>query len=157
MNWSDWGLLADRQRPGALIVHLGLGLTAPAVVQSRAGFQAGANPHDERLFGLDAMDGKSRPQLPPPFPGEDAGMAHVFAAAIASTGPKREAQFEGLAVAPDVLDAQGIILVGTSFGASVLSEQVNPGSADTGLKGRVFNHERGAPSAAKHAPQRNVS
>jgi hypothetical protein len=33
MNWSDGGLLADRQRPGALIVHLGL--VALAVVQSR--------------------------------------------------------------------------------------------------------------------------
>jgi hypothetical protein len=93
------------------------------------------------------MDGKSRPQLPPPFLGEGAGMAHVFAAAIRSTGAKREAQFERLAVASDVLDAQGVILVGTSFGASVPSEQVNPSSIDAGLKGRVFVHESGADSA----------
>src|SRR5882757_5752554 len=65
------------------------------------------------------MDGESRAQLPPPFLGEDAGMAHVFAAAIHSAGAKRDAQFELLAVTLDVLDAQGIILVGTSFGASV--------------------------------------
>jgi hypothetical protein len=142
MNWSDEGLLADRQRPGALIVHLGHGLIVPAVVQSRACFQPSANPHDERLLRLDAMDGKSRPQLPPPLFGEDAGMAHVFAATIRSTGAKREAQFERLAVALDVLDAQGIILVGTSFGASVPSEQVNPGSANASLKGRVFVHEK---------------
>jgi hypothetical protein len=83
------------------------------------------------------MDGKSRPQLPPPFLGEGAGMAHVFAAAIRSTGAKREAQFERLAVALDVLDAQGIILVGTSFGVLVPSEQVNPSSTDAGLKGRA--------------------
>ena len=63
------------------------------------------------------MDSKSRPQLPPPFLGEGAGMAHVFAAAIRSTGAKRDAQVESLAVASDVLEAQGIILVGTSFGA----------------------------------------
>jgi len=36
MNWSDGGLLADRQRPGSVIVHLGL--IALAVVQSRACF-----------------------------------------------------------------------------------------------------------------------
>jgi hypothetical protein len=42
------------------------------------------------------MDGKSRPQLRPPFLGEGAGMAHVLAAAIRSTGAKREAQFERL-------------------------------------------------------------
>ena len=93
------------------------------------------------------MDSKSRPQLPPPFLGEGAGMAHGFAAAIRSTGTKRDAQFECLAVASDVLDAQGIILVGTSFGASVPSEQINPGSTDAGLKGRVFVHETGADSA----------
>jgi hypothetical protein len=137
-------LLADRQRPGALIAHLGHGLIALAVVQSRACFEPSANPHDERLSGLDAMDGKSRPQLPPPFLGEDAGMAHVFAATIRSTGAKREAQFERLATALDVLDAQGIILVGTSFGASVPSEQVNPGGADAGLEGRVFVHGKAA-------------
>ena len=93
------------------------------------------------------MDGKSRPQLPPPFLGEGAGMAHVFAAAIRSTGAKREAQFERLAVALDVLDAQGIILVGTSFGVLVPSEQVNPSSTDAGLKGRVFVHEKVAIAA----------
>jgi hypothetical protein len=38
MNWNYGGLLVDRQRLGALIVHLGLGLTALAVVQSRACF-----------------------------------------------------------------------------------------------------------------------
>jgi hypothetical protein len=79
------------------------------------------------------MDGKGRSQLPPPFRGEGAGMAHVFAAAIRSTGAKRDAQFERLAVASDVLDAQGIIPVGTSFGASVPSQQVNPSSTDAGL------------------------
>jgi hypothetical protein len=93
------------------------------------------------------MDSKSRPQLPPPLLGEDAGMAHAFTAAIRSTVAKRDAQFERLAVASDVLDAQGIILVGTSFGASVPSEQVNPSSTDAGLKGRVFVHESGADSA----------
>jgi hypothetical protein len=93
------------------------------------------------------MDSKSRPQLPPPFLGKGAGMAHAFAAAIRSTGAKRDAQFERLAVASDVLDAQGIILVGMSFGASVPSEQVNPSSTDAGLKGRVFVHESGADSA----------
>jgi hypothetical protein len=82
---------------------------------------------------LDATDGKGRSQLPPTFLGEGAGMAHAFAAAIRSTGAKRDVQFELLAVASDVLDAQGIVLVGTSFGASVLSEQVNPSSTDTGL------------------------
>src|ERR1700758_2114199 len=101
MNRSDGGLLADRQRPGALIVHLGHGLIALAVVQSRACFQPSANPYDERLLGLDAMDGKSRPHLPPPLLGEDAGMADVFAATIRSTGAKREAQFERPAVALD--------------------------------------------------------
>jgi hypothetical protein len=50
-------------------------------------------------------------------------------------------------VASDVLDAQGIILVGTSFGAFVPSEQVNPSRSDAGLKGRVFVHESGADSA----------
>src|SRR5258707_7509146 len=93
------------------------------------------------------MDGKSRPQLPPPFLGEDAGMAHAFAAAIRSTGAKRDAQFELLAVASGVLDAQGIILVGTSFGASVPSEQVDPSSTDAGLEGRAFVHGSGADSA----------
>jgi hypothetical protein len=39
------------------------------------------------------------------FLGEGAGMAQFFAAAIRSTGAKREAEFEGLAVAHDVLDA----------------------------------------------------
>jgi hypothetical protein len=68
------------------------------------------------------MDGKSRTQLPPPFLGEDAGMAHVFTAAIRSAGAKREAQFELLAEASDVLYTQVIIMVGTPFGASVLSE-----------------------------------
>jgi hypothetical protein len=38
INWNDGALLSDRQRPGALIVHLGLGLIALAVVQSRACF-----------------------------------------------------------------------------------------------------------------------
>jgi|ERR1700726_2208662 len=93
------------------------------------------------------MDGKSRPHPPPPFRGEDAGMADVFAAAIGSAGAKREAQFERLAVAPDVLDAHGIILVGTTFGALVSSEQVDPRSTDAGLEGRVFVHGRGADSA----------
>ena len=93
------------------------------------------------------MDSKSRPQLPPPILGKGAGMAHAFAAAIRSTGAKRDAQFERLALASDVLDAQGIILVGTSFGASVPSEQVDPSSTDAGLKGRVFIHESGADSA----------
>lgn len=65
-------------------------------------------------------------------------MAHACAAAIRSTGPKRDTQFERLAV-------QGIILVGTFFGASVPSEQVNPSSK--GLKGRVFVHESGVDSA----------
>jgi hypothetical protein len=92
------------------------------------------------------MGSKSRPQLPPPFLGEGAGMAHAFAATIRSTGAKRDAQLERHAVA-SVLDAQGIILVGTSFGASVPSEQVNPSSADAGLKGRVFVHLSGADSA----------
>jgi hypothetical protein len=96
---------------------------------------------------LDAMDSKGHPQLPPPLLGEGAGMAHFFAAAIRSTGAKRDAQFERLAVASDVLDAQGIILVGTSFCASVPSEQANPSSTDAGLKGRVFVHESGAVSA----------
>ena len=93
------------------------------------------------------MDGKSRPHPPPPFRGEDAGMADVFAAAIGSAGAKREAQFERLAVAPDVLDAQGIMLVGTPFGALVSSEQIDPRSTDAGLEGRVFVHGRGADSA----------
>src|SRR5215475_3570906 len=93
------------------------------------------------------MDGKSCPRLPPPFLSEDAGMAHAVAAAIRSTGAKRDAQFELLAVALDVLDAQGIILVGTSFSASVLSEQVDPSSTDAGLEGRVFVHGSGADSA----------
>ena len=93
------------------------------------------------------MDGKSPPQLPPPLLGEGTGMAHAFAAAKRSTGAKRDAQFESLAVVSDVLDAQGIILVGTSFGASVASEQVNPSSTDAGLKSRVFVHESGAGSA----------
>jgi hypothetical protein len=35
-NWNDGGVFSDRQRPGALIVHLGL--IALAVVQSRACF-----------------------------------------------------------------------------------------------------------------------
>jgi hypothetical protein len=96
--------------------------------------------------GLDALDGKSRPQLPPPFLGGDAGMAHVFAAAIRSAGAKREAKFELLAVASDVLDAQRIILVGTPFGASVPSEQVDPRGTDAGLEGRVFFHGSGADS-----------
>jgi hypothetical protein len=93
------------------------------------------------------MDSKSRPQLPPPLLGEDAGMAHVFAATIRSTGAKRDTQLERLSMTSDVLDAQGIILVGTCFGASVPSEQVNPSSTDAGLKGRVFVHESGADSA----------
>jgi hypothetical protein len=38
MNWNDGGLLSDRQCPGALIVHLGLGLIALAAAQSRACF-----------------------------------------------------------------------------------------------------------------------
>jgi len=38
MKWSQGGLLVDRQCPGALIVHFGLGLIALAVVQSRACF-----------------------------------------------------------------------------------------------------------------------
>jgi hypothetical protein len=94
------------------------------------------------------MDGKSRPQLPPPFPGEDARMAHVFATAIRSTGAKRETQFERLAVALDVLNAQRIILVGTSFAASVPSEQVNPSSTDASLKGRGFVHKKAAIAAS---------
>lgn len=147
MNWDDGRLLSDRRRPGTLIVHLGLRFIALAVVQPRACFQPRANPHRERLLRLDAMDSKSRPQLPPPFLGEGAGMAHAFAATIRSTGAKRQAQFERLAVASDVLDAQGIVLVGTSFGTSVLSEQINPGGTDAGLKGRVFVHESGADSA----------
>ncbi|TPQ41301.1 hypothetical protein C2U70_03045 [Bradyrhizobium guangdongense] len=93
------------------------------------------------------MDGKGRSQLLPPFLGEGASMAHVFAAAIRSTGAKRDAQLEFLTMASDVLDAQGIVPVGTSFGAAVLSEQVNPSSTDAGLKGRVFIHESGADSA----------
>jgi hypothetical protein len=88
------------------------------------------------------MDGKNRPHLPPPFLGEDAGMAHVFAAAIRSAGAKREAQFERFAVGSDVLDAQGIILVRTPLGASVPSEQVNPRSTDAGLEGRAFVHNQ---------------
>jgi len=97
--------------------------------------------------GLDAMDGKSRPQLQPPFLGEDACMADAFAATIRSTGAKRDAQFELFAVAADVLNAQGIILVGTSFGASVPSEQVDPSSTDARWEGRVFVHGSGADSA----------
>jgi hypothetical protein len=54
---------------------------------------------------------------------------------------------ELLAVASGVLDAQGIILVGTSFGASVPSEQVDPSSTDAGLEGRAFVHGSGADSA----------
>jgi hypothetical protein len=38
MNWNRGGLLVDRQSPRALIVHLGLGFIAFAVVQSRASF-----------------------------------------------------------------------------------------------------------------------
>lgn len=76
------------------------------------------------------MDGKGRWQLPPPFPCEDAGVAIGFAAAIHPTGPKRNVQLELLSLASDVLDAQRIILVRTFFGASVSSEQVNPGSID---------------------------
>jgi hypothetical protein len=93
------------------------------------------------------MDSKRRPQLPPSFLGEGAGMAYALATAIRSTGAKRDAQFECLAVASDVLDAQGIILVGMSFGASVPSEQVDPSSTDADLKGRVFVHESGADGA----------
>ena len=93
------------------------------------------------------MDSKSRPQLPPPILGKGAGMAHAFAAAIRSTGAKRQAQFERLAVASDVLDAQGIILVGTPFRASVASEQVGPSSTYASLEGRVFIHASGADSA----------
>jgi len=94
------------------------------------------------------MDGKSRSQLPPAFLGEGAGMAHGFAAAIRSTGAKRDAQFKLLALASDVLDPQDVVLIGTSFGASVLSKQVNPSSTDAGLEGRVlFIHESGADSA----------
>ena len=80
------------------------------------------------------MGGKSRPQLPPLFLGEGAGMAQFFAAAIRSTGAKREAEFERLAVTHDVLGAQGIMLVGTTFGTSVPSEQVIPSSEDADLK-----------------------
>jgi len=79
------------------------------------------------------MEGKSRPQLLPPSLGEDAAMAHAVAAAIRSASAKRDMQFELLTVASDILDAQGIILVGPSFGASVLSEQVDPSSIDAGL------------------------
>jgi hypothetical protein len=81
-----------------LIVDLGPGLIALAIVQSRAGFQPGANPHHPWLVGLDAMGGKNRPHLPPPLLGEDTGMADGFAAAIGSAGAKREAQFERFAV-----------------------------------------------------------
>lgn len=86
------------------------------------------------------MDGESRPQLPPPFLVEYASMAHLLGAAIRSVGAKREAQFELFALAPHVLDAQGIILAGKSFRAPVLPEQVDPSSADAGLEGRVFVH-----------------
>ncbi|MGY3583751.1 hypothetical protein ACVIGB_007189 [Bradyrhizobium sp. USDA 4341] len=79
---------------------------------------------------LDAMDGKGRSQLRPPFPGEDAGVAIGFAAAIRSACAKRNVQLELLSLASDVLDAQRIILVGTFFSASVSSEQVNPSSID---------------------------
>jgi hypothetical protein len=112
-------LLSDRHRPRALIAHLGLGLIALAVVQSRACFEPSVNPQDERLLRFDAMDGKSRPQLPPPFLGEDASVTHVFAAAIYSPGAKRKTQFERRAVALNILNSQRIIQVGMSFGASV--------------------------------------
>jgi hypothetical protein len=49
-------------------------------------------------------------------------MTQPFAAAVRSTSAKREMQFELLALASDVLDAQGVILVGVPFGASVPPE-----------------------------------
>ena len=147
LNWHDRILLSNRQRPGTLIVHLWLGLAALSVLQPRASFQSGANPHHERRPRLDAMGSKGCPQLPPPLFGEGAGMAHGFAAAIGSTGAKRDAQLERLSVVSDVIDGQGIILVGASFGASVPSEQVNPSGTDAGLKGCAFVHESSADSA----------
>src|SRR5260370_9970256 len=71
-------------------------------------------------------------------------MAHFLAAAIRSTGAKRETQFERLAVALNIHNSQRIIPVGTSFGASVPSEQVNPSSTYVGLKGGVFVREKAA-------------
>jgi hypothetical protein len=104
-----------------LIVHLGLGVLGSAVAQSCAGFEPSTNAHDERLLGFDAMSSECRAQLlPPPF-GEEARMAHVFAAAIDPARAKREAQVKLLAMASDVLDGQGIVVVRPSLGASVLS------------------------------------
>jgi len=93
------------------------------------------------------MDSKGRPQLPPPFLSEDASMAHLLAAAIRSASAKRDAKFKLLAVASDILDTQGIVLVGTSFGASVLKEQIDPSGIDAGLEGHVFIHGSGADRA----------
>ena len=124
-------------------MQLGLGLIALAVVQSRSCFYPSANPHHEWLVWLDAMNGKSRPQLSPPLLGKDAGMAHVFATTIRSVGAKREAQFELLAATSDFLDGKGIVIVRPPLRASVLSEQINPGSTDAvleGAQGRVLVH-----------------
>ena len=93
------------------------------------------------------MDGKSCSHLPPPLPSEGSSMANVFATAIGSISAKREAQFKFLAMALDVLNTQGIILIGASFSASVPSEQVDPRSTDAGLKGSRFVHGSGADSA----------
>jgi hypothetical protein len=50
-------------------------------------------------------------------------------------------QFELLAMASDVLDAQGVILVGLPFGASVPSEQIDPSGTDAALDSRLIIHE----------------
>jgi hypothetical protein len=94
------------------------------------------------------LGGESRTKLPPPFLGEGASMAHVFAAAVCSTSTKGHAQIELLATASNVLNAQRIILARAFFGSSVPSKQVDPSCTDADLEGRVFVHEGRADSAA---------
>jgi hypothetical protein len=89
--------------------------------------------HHEWLTGFDAVDGKSRAKLLPALHCEGAGVTHPFATAIRSTRAKPDVEFELLAFASDVVDAQCVILVGMSFGASVPSKQVDPSSTDAGL------------------------
>jgi hypothetical protein len=109
-------------------------------MQSGSCFQSGANPYHERLLRLDAMGGKSQPQLPPTLLGEYAGVAQIFAATICSTSAKREVQVELLALASDVLDMQGVMLLRAPLGASVLAKEIDPSGTDAGLDSRLFIH-----------------
>ncbi|MGJ4927831.1 hypothetical protein ACQR1I_21495 [Bradyrhizobium sp. HKCCYLS2038] len=118
-----------------MIAHLGLGVIGPTVAQSCACFEPSVNPQDERLLGFDAMSGECRAQLlPPPF-GEETSMADVLAAAIRPAGAKREAQVKLLTMTSNVLDDQGIVVVRASLCAAVLSQQINPRSADAVVEG----------------------